>query len=866
MIEEGTRIGSYEIIRPLGGGGMGEVFLARDLRLGREVAMKFLREELAATPLQRRRFEREARSASSLNHPNLVTIFEVGEHEGRPWFAMELIGGTRLRDLITLGTLSLDRAFTLAATLLDGLAAAHARGIVHRDLKPENVMITDEGRIKILDFGLAKPTDPGTDSIDPEAETLPGVVLGTAGYMAPEQARGLPADFRSDQFSVGTILYEMFSGRSPFRRTSSAETLAAILHDEPPPLRELRPEVSPELETLIRRCLSKDPANRYGSTADLARDMRELAEGARTPTRPVSFSDRLRASPAMLRRPWTLLAVPALVLLTLVLATGRIGESRRAEAAVPSAKYLLVAPFEAFGESTDLRRRAEGMAEALSAQLYGVDGLYVIPPSAIPREKLGSGVAVLAAETGANLVAKCGIQESGGRFRANYSIMNARGVQVGAGIVDGAEMDLFGLQDELFEQVTSTLLLGKTAPRRAPGDALTGSEQDRYFRALGELQRYDDESAVDRALALLEPLAEDHPDSPLVFSALGRALLAKYIITSDRAWAERGVDVSRRAAELDPDLFEARTSLGEAYLVTGRIPEAIDSLERSLRLRRRDANARILLGRATLHSGDIERAEVEFRRAAADRPSWWAVHNALGAFLLRINQPREALASFEEALRLAPGNARVLGNMGAAYLYLQDYARAAELLGEAAAISPTRQIWLNLGTSRYHLRQFAEATKAFREAVALAPHDHRLWLSLGESVLWASEPDAAREAFEKTIALGLEALKVNPRDSRIHDRLALAYAHLGDAQRSRRHLERAFELAPENRDSLYTAAILAIRRQQKGEALSWLERAVVAGLPPYHLASEPELDPLRDDPRFRKLSGAQPAQPKAASP
>ncbi|HUP64476.1 MAG TPA: tetratricopeptide repeat protein [Thermoanaerobaculia bacterium] len=866
MIEEGTRIGSYEIIRPLGGGGMGEVFLARDLRLGREVALKFLRAELAATPLQRRRFEREARSASSLNHPNLVTIFEVGEHEGRPWFAMELVGGTRLRDVITMGSLSLDRALAMAASLLDGLAAAHARGIVHRDLKPENVMITDEGRVKILDFGLAKPTDPGEDSIDPEAETLPGVVLGTAGYMAPEQARGLPADFRSDQFSVGAILYEMFSGRSPFRRRSSAETLAAILHEDPPPLRELAPEVSLELEQLVRRCLSKEPANRYGSTADLARDMRELAEGARTPSRPISLSDRLRASPAILRRrPGTVLAVPALVLVIVILATGRIGESRRAEAAVPSAKYLLISPFEAFGESADLRRRAEGMAEALSAQLYGVDGLIAIPPSAIPQEKLGSGVAVLAAETGANLVAKCGIQESGGRFRANYSIMDARGGLVTAGIVDGGDAP-FELQDKLFEQITAALLIGQAAPQRAEGDFLSASEQDRYLQGLGELQRYDEESAVDRALALLEPLAEDHAESPLVLSALGRALLAKYTITSDPAWAERGVDVSRRAAALDPDLFEARTSLGEAYLVTGRIPEAIGSLESALRLRPRDAKARILLGQAALHSGDIERAEVEFRRAAADRPSWWAVHNALGAFLVRINQPQKALDSFQEALRLAPGNARVLSNLGAAYLQLQDYARASELLAEAAEISPTHQIWANLGTSRYHLRQFTETTKAFREAVALAPHDHRLWFSLGESAVWTSEPATAREAFEKTIALGLEALKVNPRDSRVHDRLAMAYAHLGDSRRSQRHLDRAFEISPGNPDSLFTAAILAIRQQQQGEALSWLERAVAAGLPPFHLASEPELDPLRDDPRFRKLSGSQPSQPKAASP
>src|SRR5688500_2696776 len=225
IVEPGTRFGSYEIDQPLGAGGMGEVYRARDLRLGRDVAIKFLREELSSDRVQIRRFEREARSASSLNHPNIITIYEVGGHQNRPYIAMEYVDGGRLRDLLSAGRLTLHRALEAGTALADGLAAAHGRGVVHRDLKPENVMMTPEGRIKILDFGLAKPTGSG-EHVDPAAATLPGVVLGTAGYMAPEQAKGLPADLRADPSALGAILYELCSGPPPFRRSSGAARLA----------------------------------------------------------------------------------------------------------------------------------------------------------------------------------------------------------------------------------------------------------------------------------------------------------------------------------------------------------------------------------------------------------------------------------------------------------------------------------------------------------------------------------------------------------------------------------------------------------------------------------------------------------------
>ena len=265
----GARLGSYEISGLLGTGGMGEVYRARDTTLDRDVAIKVLSGELASDASRLKRFEREARTASGLNHPNIVTIYQIGEHEGAPFIAMELVVGETLRALMA-SRLSTKRLLTLAIQMAERLATAHAAGIVHRDLKPENVMVREDGLVKIVDFGLAKAGLTGGDGASPIATmtnvTQAGVILGTAQYMSPEQAAGREVDYRSDQFSLGSILYEMATGKLAFKRATMAQTLAAILDDEPEPMRRLNEQIPRALEAIVERCLSKNAAERFEST------------------------------------------------------------------------------------------------------------------------------------------------------------------------------------------------------------------------------------------------------------------------------------------------------------------------------------------------------------------------------------------------------------------------------------------------------------------------------------------------------------------------------------------------------------------------------------------------------------------------
>ena len=274
----GTRLGPYEVLSPLGAGGMGEVYRARDTRLSREVAIKVLPAELAAESERLKRFEKEARSASALNHPNIVTIYDIGSEGGVPYIAMERVEGATLRELLANGALPTRKLFQIAPQIAEGLSKAHEAGIVHRDLKPENVMVTKDGLVKILDFGLAKLTSTmsGSDAgshLPTMTGTTPGMVVGTVGYMSPEQASGETLDFRSDQFSFGSILYEMATGRRAFQKKTAIDTLAAILNEEPEPIASVNPQVPAPLRWITERCLEKEPEGRYVSTRDLAREL-----------------------------------------------------------------------------------------------------------------------------------------------------------------------------------------------------------------------------------------------------------------------------------------------------------------------------------------------------------------------------------------------------------------------------------------------------------------------------------------------------------------------------------------------------------------------------------------------------------------
>ncbi|HMB81523.1 MAG TPA: protein kinase, partial [Vicinamibacterales bacterium] len=348
-LTSGTRLGPYEIVAPLGAGGMGEVYRARDGRLGRDVAVKVLATNLAAEGERLQRFEQEARAAAALNHPNILALYDIGTHEGTPYLVTELLEGETLRETLSAGLVPVRKAIEYAVHIAHGLAAAHERGIVHRDLKPENVFVTDDGRVKILDFGLAKLTQPEPSLAGVTAlpttppNTMAGVVLGTVGYMSPEQVRGLTADHRSDLFAFGVVLYEMLSGTRAFHGDTAMDAMTAILKDQPTELPIAERKIPPALARIVDRCLEKNPTARFQSTRDLAFALESLSStstssGASEPI--VGFAEKPHGSR---RTAWTIACASSLVAVASIAAAFTL-YLRPAAVEQPSIQFAVMPP------------------------------------------------------------------------------------------------------------------------------------------------------------------------------------------------------------------------------------------------------------------------------------------------------------------------------------------------------------------------------------------------------------------------------------------------------------------------------------------------------------------------------------------
>ncbi len=392
-LSQGTRLGPYEVVALLGAGGMGEVYRARDSRLGREVAIKVVLPGIARVPERLRRFEQEARAAGALNHPNILAIYDFGTHEGAPYMVSELLEGQTLRARLVESRLALRKVMDYALQVAAGLAAAHQKGIVHRDLKPENIFLTTDGRAKILDFGLAKLIEPDSGGpYDVDAPTVslmsePGAVMGTVGYMSPEQVQGLPADHRCDVFSFGVILYEMLVGQRAFRRSTAVETMHAILKEEPQGLTELDPNCPADLDRLVRHCLEKSPEERFQSVRDLRFELERLAEDANRSRKPP-----LMARPASRRRAVAVLAGVTLLAAVIFFAGRRTGSS-------PAVSVLAFQQLTfRLGTISSARFAPDGQTIIYSAGWYGKPTeLFTTRPEGPESRALGYGTSGLLA-------------------------------------------------------------------------------------------------------------------------------------------------------------------------------------------------------------------------------------------------------------------------------------------------------------------------------------------------------------------------------------------------------------------------------------------------------------------------------------
>jgi serine/threonine-protein kinase len=853
------KLGQYQILAPLGAGGMGEVYVARDPSLGRKVAIKLLPVRLSGDKETLARFTREARSASALNHPNIVTIHEVGmDHgSGSPYIVMEYIDGRDLRSLLSNGPLPNRKTLDIAAQIADGLAAAHEQGIVHRDLKPENVMVTKDGYVKVLDFGLAKIIRPaGEDEDTAQLDmpgTNPGTILGTVGYMSPEQATGKPLDFRSDQFALGAILYELATGKPAFEADNAIDTLSAILHEEPPPITKFNGQAPQPFCWIVDRLLSKNVDERYSSTRDLSRDLRNIRDRFATMT---TAADIPRP-PKVSRQTLTIGAsvLVATLLLSGVVLIARHGANAASSSQVaPSKKYLAVLPFKDLTGEANGQLVVDGLAETLSARLAHFTSVQVMRPAAADAaananpQKVGH-------DLGANIVLTGSMQRAGDRLRIAYEVVDlAQGTSRPGDLIEGSASDLFTIQDKLADSIAASLQLGAPAFRASVPDSSVS--QTRYLEALGHLRRYDSEASVDSAIHILEELAAQS-SSASVQAALGRAYLAKFHLTNDPKWATPAAAACERAETSDPQNFEVHITLGQLRRLTGQTGAAINELNRALAQQPNSAEATLELAEAYKAASDLPRAEAAYKRAIDLQPNYWSGYNKLGAFYFVHGRYAEAAAQFQKVVTLVPDNVRGYNNLGGSYQALGRYQDAIALYEQMLKRSPTDQGYSNLGTCYYYAGRYSDAAAAYAKATSMSPSSYRYQANLADAYRWIpGSEEKSTQSYDSAIALARKQVELNERNADARSRLAECLAKRGKIAEAQTEIATALRIDKTDVNSIYRAAIVSLLAGDDKRAASWLHDAVAHGCNPAQIASDPEFAVLRQKPAFKYVATA----------
>jgi tetratricopeptide (TPR) repeat protein len=860
MASNPERLGRYEILRPLGSGGMGEVYVAHDPLLGRNVAIKILPERLATDRDSLARFTQEARSASALSHPNIVTIYEIGTDHGKPFIAMEYIDGRDVRMLINEGPQPNRLTVDVAAQIADGLAAAHEHSIVHRDLKPENVMVTKDGFVKILDFGLAKLLAEGGDELSKTVEfrvpsTMPGTILGTVGYMSPEQATGRRIDFRSDQFALGAILYELATGHAAFERENAIDVMSAILHDDPPPVRDYNARVPQPLTWVIDRLLQKEPSGRYATTRECANELKALrdrihAEGSALdlPKPPALTSKQRRMIGIAAGTLIALLLFLAIVVMNRRQTAGLQGASAAAQQQKPKS-YVTVLPFRDLSGDANGQLVGDGFAETVSTRLARLPSVQLIRPK--PQDIAESeDVQKLGRDLGVTMIVRGSMQRAGDRIRISYSIIDAQNrSQLAADTVDGAAAELFDVQDKLVTKIAS-FLDPKAAPQRFPTLDPNVSQQ-RYLEALGHLRRYDKEDELNAAINTLEDLGTT---SATVQAALGRAYLAKFIMNRDMQYITKASEYCDRAAAADPLNPDVHVTLGQVRLQTGQTDQAIGEFNRALEQQSNNADAVLGLARAYDAKKDSAKAEASYKKAIELQPKYWSAYNALGIFYYTHGNVPASLPFFQKVVQLAPDNMRGYNNLGGAYQQMGRYDDAIGVFQRTLDQKPTAQAYSNLGTCYYFLGRYKEAAGEFEKAIGLAPSHYKYWANLGDAYgATADEKDRATTAYAKAAELARAEVANNPNDAVIRARMAECLAKSGDAKSAEKEIADALRRDGENANVLYHAAKIAAFRGDADGAARLLAHAVQRGYSRMEIDLEPEFSAARKTATFQHL-------------
>ena len=686
-MENGTIINQYKIISAIGKGGMGEVFLAQDTKLDRKVALKILPPEFAEDKDRMNRFVREAKSASALNHPNIITIHEIGESKGTHFIATEFIDGKTLNDYAKSNPLNFKSALEIAIQIASALDEAHSAGIVHRDIKPDNVMVRANGLVKILDFGIAKLVELRNADLglrndeaatlmqtpDTPQSTTPGMIIGTPQFMSPEQARGKDVDHQTDIFSFGVVLYEMLSGRSPFAGETISDTLAAVLTKEPQRLSK----IPVELEAIVQKALQKDKSQRYQSAQDLLANLQAVKEKLQVQN---SFENSVSANQAepetqilratttdginqtttnqaVINQPKT--KYMAIGLLSAVLAIGGFFGYKYLSPA-KQIESIAVLPFENRSGNVDSEYLSDGLAESLIYRLSQLPDLKVSPTSSVFRYKgKEADPQTVAKELGVDSVMTGRITQRGDNLTISVNLVDTRnGKSLWGEQYERKMSELLNTQREIASEITNKLQLKLSG---AGEQKLTKKYTDNneayqlYLKGRFYWNKRDEEN-IRKAIEQFKAAADKDPNYALAFTGLADcyAVLPYYSTAASTEVLPQAKTYATRALEIDDSLGEVHASLGYYYLQSWNWAEAEKSFKRAIELNPNYASAHRWFAQYLQSVGRYEEAEIEFKKTIELEPLSMIVYNNLSEIYLRKGDLSAATEQCQRAIELDP--------------------------------------------------------------------------------------------------------------------------------------------------------------------------------------------------------------------
>jgi tetratricopeptide (TPR) repeat protein len=857
-LELGSHLGPYTIKSVLGTGGMGEVYRARDARLERDVAIKVLPTDVSDDPHLRARFEREARAVAALSHPNIVTVHDFSESDGRLYIAFELIEGETLNERLVRGQLSIPHALDVARQILEGLAHAHDAGVIHRDLKPRNVMVTASGLIKILDFGLGKFVRRHAASFESTTTSglsAAGFLLGTVGYMSPEQVRGTELDIRSDQFVFGALLYEMLSGRRAFQRDTPIQTMSAILEHEPDSLAAVAPRAPFALIKVVSRCLAKRAEDRYASTRELLHEIRTIA--ADNP-QPPARARRTAARVAM-----AVTAAGAAAALVFTLTERRVNPPAAPSQGVQPARISTLSLLPIETKSSDPAEHAywAGLTQALTTRLAALPAgrsVHVTPAADVVARRVRTPVEARM-ELGATHVLRGFSTRDGAETRTRLELVEIssnktiREVEVSVGNHERETLQN-RLLDTILSMVDVTLTAGERTKVAGPAAAAAGTH-DFYLQGLGYLQDDSKAENVDSAISVFQhALKLDVKHAP-AHAGLGEAYWKKYLATKDARWVEAARQSCDRALGLSEEESSPHRCLGTINSGMGEYERAVEEFQHALAREPDDEVGHIGLAMAYDRLNLKKRAEETHLKAISIRPRYWGGYSRLGAFYYAQGRHDEAERMFREVIALNPDSWRGYSNLGALYFIKGRTQEAIGAYEKSLALRPNYQAASNLGTLYFFdLQDYPRAAQAFRQAVALDADEDVVWGNLASALLWAGKADESKTAFATAAGLAEKSLAINPRNANVTMRLAEYEAALGRESRARELMGKALELAPGDARLMFQAGVLCeFWFKDREHAFEWLERSLAAGYQWKEVERSPALTALRKDSRLEQL-------------